>query len=386
MNRNILALDFGSERITAVLAAVDEETGTLRLRHAVRQPCASVNACFLRDMKDVSETLNKLFADISEYVSFNPSVVIGLRGNFLSFKRSSGFASIEGRNRCVSAKDIQNALNDTVPASLSDMLDVVDILPLAYTIDGNHGITHPLGFPGCNLEAEAFVSCAMVTHLDALNKVLAECECNEYQVMPSCVALAETLLKTEEKKAGVLLLDIGADHSSAVLYHKGFPVDAWELEGGTNHIARELAEVLQNDFADARKELDAYTPGDDDVIDDVLEEAARQLFKSLYKELTHQFNFVKYLPSQVVLCGGGADDTRLKACKSVFGVRKARVAGHEDLIADFEKADGGAYTTAISLILHTLEREGTQTAPAAQPKAEGFWSGIFNTLGLNELI
>lgn len=385
MTRNILALDFGSERITAVLAAIDEETATVRLRRAIRQPCSAINAGFIRDMAAAADALNKVFAEIAEYVSFNPSVIVGLRGNFLSFKRSRGFTSIEGRNHSVSAKDIQNALNNAIPSSLNEMLDVVDILPLTYAIDGSTDIKQPRGLSGCNLEAETFISCAMITHLENLNKVLSSCECNEYQVMPSCIALSETLLKEEEKKAGVLLLDIGAEHSSAVLYHKGFPVDAWELEGGTNQIAQELANVLQNDFADARKELDAYTPGDDEVIDDVLEDAALKLFKNLHKELTHQFNFVKYPPTHLVLCGGGADKTRLKACKTVFKVRKARLAAHEDMSADFANADSGTYTTALSLILHTLDRDDVLSAPASVGKEEGFFDGLLNKLGLNEL-
>lgn len=385
MSRNILALDFGSKRITAVLASVDEETGTVRLRHAVRQPCAAVNAGFLRELDAVSDALGKVFADISEYVSFNPSVIVGLRGNFLSFKRSSGFTSIEGRNHTVSPQDIQNALDNSVPSSLNNMLEVVDILPLTYDIDGSPDIKNPRGFCGCSLMAETFISCAMTTHLNNLNKALTQCECNDYQVIPSSVALAETLLRPEEKQAGVLLLDIGAAHSSAVLYHKGFPVDAWELEEGTNFIAQELADVLQNDFEDARKELDAYRPGDDEIIDDVLEEAAASLFKKLHKELTHQFNFVKYPPTRIVLCGGGANKTRLEACRAVFGARKTRLAAHDDMSADFETADSGAYTTAVSLILHMLDREDSCEAPASAQKQDGFFDGLLSKLGLNEL-
>lgn len=140
MNRNILALDFGSGKIAAALSAYDDETGTLRVRRTLLQPCKAVNACVVLDLQETQNALNKIFTDISEYVSFNPSVVVGLRGSFLSFKRASGFKNTDGRNRIISNRDIADAVNNSVPRNLSDTLEVVDVLPQAYTIDGQTGI------------------------------------------------------------------------------------------------------------------------------------------------------------------------------------------------------------------------------------------------------
>lgn len=386
MNRNILALDFGSEKITAVLAATDEETGTLRLRRAFSQPCPAVNACFVRDLAGAADALSKLFADISEYVSFNPTVVVGLRGNFLSFKRASGFKNTEGRNRIVSAKDIQDAIDNSIPSNLNETLEVVDILPQSYTIDGNVGIKNPKGMAGFCLEVETFISCAMVTHLNNLNKILADCECNDYQVIPSSVALGETLLRPEEKQGGTMLLDIGGAHSSAIMYHKGTIVDAWELSCGTEHMAQEVADLLQNDLPSARQVLKEYRPGDDDIMDDVLEDASKNMLKQIKKELLQSLLYVKYPSANVVICGGGANKTLLKAAKNVFSARKIRLAGHEDLIADFEDAEKPSYTTGISLILHALVLESRLASPVPKKKEEGFLGGILSKLGLNELI
>ena len=88
MNRDILSLDFYGGEIIAALAAQDEETDTLRIRCLFRRPSRSFSGAFVRDMLGAREELSKVFEEVSGYVSFSPSVVVGLRGNFLSFKQS----------------------------------------------------------------------------------------------------------------------------------------------------------------------------------------------------------------------------------------------------------------------------------------------------------
>ncbi len=382
MNRNILALDFGSGKITAVLSAYDDETGTLRVRRTLTQPCKAVNACVVLDLQQTQEAVNKIFADISEYVSFNPSVIVGLRGGFLSFKRSSGFKNTDGRNRIISSRDIAEAINNSVPRNTSDTLEVVDVLPQIYTIDGQTGIKNPRGMEGFGLEVETFISFALVTQLNNLNRVLCECECPDYTVLPSIVCLGETLMRPEEKNNNTLLLDIGGNNTSALLYHKGIVVGGWELPIGAEMIVQEVADVLQNDLDATRTTLAQYEYGDDEVIDDVLDEASKNMLKAVKKELLQTLPFIKYPPVWAVLSGGGSSLSVREAAKNVFSLRKARLAAYDDLISDAEDADNPTFSTAIALTLHSLERDALAPTPVHQ-KEEGFLGGLLAKLGLN---
>ncbi len=383
MSRNILSLDFYGGEITAALAALDEETSTLRLRHVLRRPTHAFSGAFVRDMQGAQDELSAVFSEISQYVSIDPSVVIGLRGNFLSFKRASGFNTVDSRNRIIGEREIQSAIKNSVPPNLSETLDVVDILPQSYTIDGNTGIKNPKGMAGFTLEVETFLSCALVTHLNNLNNVLAACGCNEYQVLPTAIALGETLAREEEKQAGALVLDIGQSAVSALMYHKGALVDAWELPFGRDAVAQAVADLLQNDLETARDVLKDYEPGTDDIMDDVLEDASAQLLQDIKKELLQSLIYLKYPSAQLVLCGEAADKNLLKTAKKIFGARKARLAAFDDLIADCP-ADDSVYCGAVSLLTHTLEREQKRLG-VAQTKEEGLLDGLLNKLGLSEL-
>lgn len=383
MSQNFLALDFGSGQISAALTVYDEDTGTCRVRHAAVERCPAVSACYILDFDQAVAALSRIFSQMNEYVTFSPTVAVGLRGDFLSFRRASGFKNIDSKNRLITDKDVRDALDNSVPANLPENLEVVDLLPQGYTVDGRTGVQNPVGLEGFCLEAETFLSCGLVTHLNNLNRVLAKAGCEDFEAVPTVLALCGTLLKPEEKQSGVLLLDVGAQNSSAALYHKGLLENAWEMPFGADIIAQEVADVLQNDLKSAKEILRNYSYGDDEVMDDVLDEAARKLLNAVKKELLQSLCYVKHPPATAVLSGGGAEMNVKNAAKSVLGVRRARIASHEDLIADGEDLLAPAYTSALSLALHSQRHGGQTRAKPAQSKAAGLLDRMLARLGLN---
>ncbi len=384
MTREFLAIDFYGNELIAVIAVFDDETDSLRVRHALRRPCKSFSGAFVRDMEGAKQELAAVFEEIAEYTSNSLSVVVGLRGSFLSFKRSSGFHSIASRNRIIGMHEIEAALQNSVPTTLSDTLHVLDILPQSYTVDGNIGIINPKGMSGFTLEVETFLSLAVVTHLNTLDSVFSACGCREYLPLPSIIAQGDQLIRPEEQQAGCLLLDIGQNLSSALMYHKGSLVEAWEIPFGKDRIAEALAELLQNDLDTARDVLKTYEPGTDEIIDEVLEDASGKLLVSIKKELLQSLIYLQHPSSQLILCGSAANKTLLKACKNTFNARKARLAAPENLVTDCGDADQPSYAGALSLISNALLRESHELG-ATPEKSTGIIDGLLDKLGINEL-
>lgn len=382
MEQPFISLDFGSGQISAVLSVYDEQTLSCRVRHALREPCPSVNGCYILDFDKTVRCLNKIFSQLQEYVDFTPTISVGLRGDFLSFRRSGGFKAIEGKDQIITAKDLHEVLDNSVPTNLSETLEVVDLLAQSYTIDGNTGVQNPVGLQGNCLEAETFLSLGLKTHLNNLNRVLAAAGCEDFEAVPTILALAHQVLKPEEKKASLLLLDIGAQNSSALLYHKGVIEAAWEIPQGADIVAQEVAEVLQNDLSEAKALLKDYTYGDDEVMDDLLDEAGAKLLQTLRKSLILEPRYVKYAPSLVVLTGGGSGLHVKNAAQKALGVRRAKLAGLDHLIADGEEMLAAQYTSALALALHSQQHGGRKLS-SPKEKASGLLDRMLSKLGLN---
>lgn len=381
MNREILSLDFYGAGLTAALASVDEKTDTLRVRHVLRQSSHSLCGGLVRELVGAQEAVSQVFKDMDQYVQGNVSVVVGVRGSFLSFRRGTGFAYTESRNHIIRPSDIENAIQTSLPDPLADTLEVLDILPQTYSIDEQPGVISPLGMSGCSLEAVTFISLGVASHLANLNHVLAGCGCDDYQLLPGVIALGETILSSSEKGGCTLLLDIGESGTSAILYHKDMLAEAWELPLGLEQVAEKMSDLLGNDIGTTRQLLRTYEQ--DPVMDEVLEDSARPLVQALHKELVQSLTYIQHPPTQLVLCGQAAQPALLKLLKNTLGTRKARLGGFNHLIADCE-AENPAYHGALALLLHALAREQAQLG-VAQVKEEGFLGNLLAKLGLNSL-
>lgn len=382
MSQHFLTLDFGSGQISAALGVYDENTGTFRVRNAVRVSCPSVSACYILDFDQSVRALRRVFEELGGGDSFAPTVAVGLRGDFLSFRRAAGSKTISGKNFIITEQDVHDALEASA-LPMDESLEVVDIFPQGYAVDGKFGVSNPVGLAGQFLDAETFVSCGLRTHLTNLNRVMTAAGCEEFEAVPTVLALCGTLLKEEEKQGCTLLLDIGAAHSSAALYYKGMLEGAWEMPLGADFIVQEVADVLQNDLKEARAVLRQYAYGDDEILDDVLDEAARKLLRAIQKELTQgSLAYIKHPPAVIVLTGGGADLSVKNAAKRILGARRARIAAHDELIADGENLLAPAYTSALSLMLHA-QRYGGLAQETQPDKAPGFLDRMLAKLGLN---
>ena len=379
MNRDILSLDFYGEGITAALASLDEGTDTLRIRHIVRQPCKAFTGAFVRDKFGAQEELAHLFSQISAFVSSTPSVIVGVRGSFLSFQHRTGFAYTSARSRTIRDENIDEAIHDSLPANLDDSLEVLDILPQSYSIDGQHGVINPKGMSGCCLGVETFISLGVATHLTNLKNVLEACGCEDFLWMPTSVALGETALTAAEQAGSCLLVDVGENSISAALYQRDSLSEAWEMPFGLDRVADSVADQLQNDFQTARKLLHDYEP--DPVMDEVIEDASAGLLTALHKELIQSLTYIQHPPTHAVLCGQGAWPVLQKGLKNKLGLRKVRLCTFDKLIADCD-LDHPQYDGALALLQHALVREESQLG-VTQIKEEGLLGKLFTKLGFN---
>ncbi|MBQ3667366.1 MAG: hypothetical protein II913_04840 [Elusimicrobiaceae bacterium] len=378
MSRDILALDFYGKSIVAALASLDENTDTLRIRHVVHHKSDAFAGAFVRERATAQDELSRIFAQMSEYTERTPSVIVGVRGSFLSFRHSTGFTYTESRNRIIRESDIDNAIHESLPKDLDDSLEVIDILPLSYTIDDQPGATDPIGMHGYCLGVETFVSYGVRTHLINLKSVLTACGCEDFQWIPSSIALGEMALTSSEKSSS-LLVDLGENGTSALLYHKNSLLEAWEIPFGLDRIAEGISDQLQNDYSTALEVLRNYEP--DPIMDEVLEEAAMPILKALHKEFVQSLTYIQHPPSQLVLCGQGAFPILQKALKSLLGTRKARLCAFDKLIADCS-VDFPKYDGVLALLQYAVMREQNQLG-MSQIKEEGLLGKLFGKLGFN---
>ena len=379
MTRDLLSLDFYGNEMIAALAELDEKTDTLRLKQVSRRKSRFLVGGRVNSREEARQDMQALLAGIVPDGLKKIPVIAGIRGAWLSFKRSSGFESISRRNHSFTSQNVQAALHNSIPTALNNTLEVIDILPQAYTVDGNTGIINPVGLPGFTLEVETFLSIAPEAQLSLLTHLLQACGSETFQVYASSVAQGHQLLSPAEKQAGALLIDVGESSTSAVMYHKGTLLEAWEISSGEKCLSQAIADLLQNDLDTAQEVLQTYQPGTDEMIDEALTQAKTNLVLSIQRALQQRVLYVKHPPAQLVLCGQAADKVFLKTCKQILGARKARLATPTSLFKHAAGAAAPVYAGALALLGYAVARENNDV-DTGQPV--GLLDTLFDKLGL----
>ena len=375
----MLALDFYGRGITAAFASIDDKTDSLRIRKIIRKECVALADAFVLDLEGAKREVNELIGPLLSQAENPPSVIAGLRGHFLSFQHRHGFATVTARNHTVRDEDVEDALNDSVPSNLDESLEVLDILPLSYNLDGSDGIINPVGLSGIILDAETFVTFAQNSHLKNIKSVLAACGCEDAFILPTSVAIGESMLESAEQKGPTLVMDIGDKNTSALLYKKGCLLEGWEINKGLNVLISAAAQLLQNDDETTWQVLRANEPGEDPYTDELWEDASVALLQQLKSEFLQSFTYLNNPPTHILLSGQGVNEVLLHFTKQLFNCKKVKIPLYSRIISDCP-TDLPAYNGALSLLFHTLERENNSAQPV-QPEETGLLKGFFSKFG-----
>jgi cell division protein FtsA len=179
------------------------------------------------------------------------SAYVGISGSQAEEVTSEG--SVEIRSREVTPRDVQIAL-DAARALLSqDDRTVLHVIPQAFTLDGEEGVSNPIGMVGGKLGVRARLITAGSAVLESLRQVLDLARVEVQEVVAQQLASAEAVLTEEEKEAGVALIDIGGGTSDIVVYRQGSPQHLCSVAVGGHHVTHDLSVGLRTPIAEAER-------------------------------------------------------------------------------------------------------------------------------------
>lgn len=181
------------------------------------------------------------------------AVWVGVAGGHIRGLNSRGVVPISGREREVSALDVQRAVEAARAINLPQDREVIHVLPQTFTVDGQDGIREPIGMAGVRLEVEVHVVTAAVTSLHNVIRSVNRAGLAVHDVVLEPLASAEAVLFPDEKELGVILVDIGGGTTDVALFRDGAVWHTAILPLGGDHISHDIAVGLRTPAAEAEE-------------------------------------------------------------------------------------------------------------------------------------
>ena len=177
------------------------------------------------------------------------SVLLITSGGQAEAKRSTGI------HKLVDPTD--NQLSEVDDADVAEVIEIarkvvlpekrikLHTLQQYFQVDDTMNITNPVGMAGEELRVDMLTIHGKRSAVDNFRKIVddAPIECVDAAFSGLCSALA--VVSDEQKKAGVLVVDMGGGTTDFTVYHDGFVQTAGSFTVGGDHITNDISVGLQ---------------------------------------------------------------------------------------------------------------------------------------------
>ena len=398
-DRTLVGIDIGTTKICTLVAKVEEDN-ELRIIGVGIEPSRGMKRGVMVDLEGATTAIARSVEKAQRSSGYEiRSAWVSLAGSHVSSINSKGTAGVSGG--IVRQVEVGRALEAAQSVAIPHNREVIHVIQRGFSVDGQNGISQPVGMHGYRLEVEAHIITASETTVENIRKATEAAGVQVLQFVLNPLASGEVVLTETERNLGVMVCDIGGGTTDLAIYING---DVWHTMvlsiGGsliTSDIAHGLrlplnqAEEIKKKYGHAIKnevtEEDLFSIrsfGQDNPIQMsrrdlayIIEARVEEIFRFVLQEIKRS-GYDGLLPAGVVLTGGSSLLPGIrKLGAEVLGL-PVRVAQPENLVGLVDQLYSPAFSTSVGLLNWALLMDdaiqpGKTKAP---PVPEDIWEKI----------
>jgi cell division protein FtsA len=369
----IAGLDIGTTKTCAVIAASGPDG--LEIIGIGEAPSTGLRKGVVTDLEETVRAIEAATEKAERMAGVHIShIYVGVTGEHIQSTNNRGVVSVSGEEREVIAADVRRVVDASKIINLAADRQIIHALPRHYTVDGQDGVTDPLGMSGGRLEVDTHIITGGATFIANVLKCVHRAGLEPAGIVFEPLASSAATLLSEEKQVGCVLLDIGGGTTDIAVFASGGVIHSATIPVGGNILTNDIALGLKTTSAEAENVKRTYGSGltrPDEAeqrfhvktLDgrSTREVTSAQLRSIVLPRVLEMFrlakaNIVEHLPrdqvlSEVVITGGGAHLRGIETTASeIFGLPvrigvPATIAGLTDSVKQPE------YATAVGLVL-----------------------------------
>jgi cell division protein FtsA len=254
MNREIhaIGLDIGTSKVRCVIG--EAEAGKLKIVGIGEAESRGLRRGIVTGAESVSDSIRKA-VDEAERVSglAISSAVVNLSGEHFRGENKNGVVAVAGVGREITDDDVSRAIESASAMQLPSGWEIFSRLPQEFIIDGQDGITEPVGMSGSRLESLVHVVTGPSAGRQNLEKAVTRAGIKVDRMMLEPLAAAESTLSDDDKEYGCALVNIGSEITGVMIFGRGAVQHTAVFPFGGLHFTKDIAVGLRVSMQDANK-------------------------------------------------------------------------------------------------------------------------------------
>lgn len=372
----IVGLDIGTTKICAIVGRKNE-FGKLEVLGMGKAESEGVVKGIVFNIDKTVYAIEKAIKEAGDQAGIDIRVVnVGIAGQHIkSFIQHGGLTRTSKEDE-VSIEDVERLTQDMYRMVVPPGSQIIHVMPQDYMVDYEEGIKEPVGMSGVRLEADFHIITAQTNAINNVNKCVrrAGLEIEDLILEPLASSLA--VLSSDEKEAGVCLIDIGGGTTDIAIFYDNIIRHTAVIPFGGNIVTNDIkqglmvlpqqAEQLKTRFGKAIAE--EASPNEIVSIPGIRNRSAKEIsVKNLSNiiqarmeeiiEMAHaeiiSSGFENRLAGGIVITGGGAQLSNLKQLVEYMTGMDTRVGYPNEHLgkSKIEVVKSPMYATAVGLVL-----------------------------------
>ena len=168
-------------------------------------------------------------------------VLLGVSGAHLQSVVNLGNIPIQGRDNSVTQDDVDEVTDLAATVHLDETRKAIHTFLQTFTVDDMEGIGNPVGMAGSQLALTVLVIHGARARFENVATVFRHVSVEVEDTVFSVCAASLAVLTPEQKKNGVLLIDLGGGTTNYVVFANEVVAAAGSLGVGGDHITNDIA-------------------------------------------------------------------------------------------------------------------------------------------------
>lgn len=238
----VVALEIGTTRTVALIGEKDS-SGRISITGKGIYATHGVRKGMISEMSQVKTAVKAAVkaADDDGNVSVG-SVFLGIRGGCIQTFQNRGSLPLDESGGKVTRQDVEYVNEDASDFSeFGNEYTVLHTIKQSYRLDEQEDIASPEGLSGDVLVLDSLGICAKNAHYENLRNVVQDSDYDVEEIAFSGLCSALAVLTPEQKRSGVVVIDLGGGTTDYLAYSGNVISAAGSFAIGGDHVTNDIA-------------------------------------------------------------------------------------------------------------------------------------------------
>lgn len=248
-----VGLDIGTSRVRCVIGEPSPD-GKMNIVGMGEAESKGLRRGVVTSTESVAESIRKAVGEAERVSGLEvEDATVNLSGEHLTGENKNGVVAVAGPEKEITDDDIERAIDSASAMPLTPGWEIVSRLPQEFIVDGQDGITEPVGMTGSRLEALVHVVTSPSAARQNLIKAVSRAGIDVEDLMLEPLAAAESVLTAEDKEYGCAIVNMGSEITSLMIFGRGAVQHTAVFPFGSMLFTKDIATGLRVSIPEAVK-------------------------------------------------------------------------------------------------------------------------------------